>query len=497
MDAAPRGAAGPVDVAPALAAAAYPGLGAVAALGQPPWGLWPVALAAYALLLHALARSRRPVLAAWAAGAGHFAVALHWIAEPFLIDAAVTGWLAPVALVATCGGLALFWGAGAGLGARWLGGPVGSAAGLAMAELARSYVLTGFPWALSGHVLIDTAALPSASILGAHGLGIAVLVGAGAVATLRAPAVVAGLVLWAAPFGLARLVPPAGEAAAGAPVVRLVQPNAPQHLKWDPDHAARFFERGLALTAEPGAFDAVVWPETALPTLLDASETLRPTIARAAGGAPVVIGAQRYGPAGRPRNALALLDGEAGAVVHVYDKHRLVPFGEFLPWPDLFGALGFGPLAAQLAGIFAPGPGPETFALPGVGRALPLICYEAIFPQDLRRASPRADAVLHLTNDAWFGAGAGPRQHLALARLRAAESGLPVLRAANTGISASIDARGRVLASLELDTAGRLDVALPPAAGRTPYGAIGDLGPLAVLTLLASVVFVRGRAARH
>ena len=206
-----------------------------------------------------------------------------------------------------------------------------------------------------------------------------------------------------------------------------------------------------------------------------------------------MIGAQRIDADGAPRNALAVLEGPDGDVAHLYDKHRLVPFGEFLPLPGVFAALGLGPLAGQLAGTFAPGPGPETFVLPGVGRVLPLICYEAIFPQVLRRARPRARAVLHLTNDAWFGTYAGPRQHLALARLRAAEFGLPVLRAANTGISAAIDARGRVRASLPLGVAGHLDVAVPPALGPTPYARTGDAAPLAVLLALAGGLALRGR----
>jgi apolipoprotein N-acyltransferase len=457
--------------------------GVAAAFGQVPWALWPVALGGYALGLWAVAHAPRPFLAGWLFGAAHFAVALHWITEPFLVDAAATAFLAPVALLSSAFGFGLFWAAGGWAGRRWLGGPLGVAVGLGLVELLRSYVLTGFPWALPGHVLIESAALPAASIGGAHGLGLAVLLGAGLVASLRPAAVVAGAAVWAVPFALAAALPPAPPA--DGPVVRLVQPNAPQHLKWDPDWIDVFFGRGLEATAAPGDPTVTVWPETALPQLLGRSEGARGLIADAADGGPVLLGAQRYGPDGSPRNTVVLLNGEAGEVAALHDKHRLVPFGEFLPFPAVFEALGFGPMAAQLAGVYAAGEGPALIDLPGIGPVLPMICYEAIFPQDLR-AVERPRAILHLTNDAWFGTRAGPQQHLALARLRAAESGLPVLRAANTGVSAAIDARGRVLSALGLGMAGHLDAALPGALPATPYDAVGDWGAFGAFALLGA-----------
>ncbi|WP_298430216.1 apolipoprotein N-acyltransferase [uncultured Jannaschia sp.] len=468
--------------------------GLVAALGQAPWSLWWVAIPAYLLGVSAIAQLRWPFLAGLAFGSAHFAIALLWITEPFQVDAAATAWLAPVALGGVALGFGLMWGIAGWFGARVLGGPVGVAVALAAVELLRSYLLTGFPWALPGHVLIGSPALPAAALMGAHGLGIAILLGAGLIATRRAVAIALGLALWVLPFGVAAVLPPAPETAADAPVIRLVQPNAPQHLKWDPDWVGTFFRRGLEETASAGEIDAVVWPETALPQLLRYSEDVRPMIASAAGGLPVVVGAQRYDADGAPRNTMVLLDG-AGEVTLTYDKHRLVPFGEFLPAAALFDVIGIGPLAARLAGVYAPGPGPITFDLPGVGSVIPMICYEAIFPQDLRRVD-RPAAILHLTNDAWFGTRFGPQQHLALARLRAAESGLPLLRAANTGVSAAIDARGRLLAALPLGEAGHLDVALPGELPPTPYMATGDWAPLLLLVALAGALFtVRRRNA--
>ncbi|MEM8822711.1 MAG: apolipoprotein N-acyltransferase [Pseudomonadota bacterium] len=445
--------------------------GLAAALGQAPWELSWLALIGYALGFWAVARSRRVFLMGWLFGAAHFGLALNWIVEPFFVDAAATAFLAPVALLMSAFGFGLFWAVGCWAGVRVLGGPLGAALGLGFLEVARSYVLTGFPWALPGHILIGTDALTAASLAGAHGLGFAVLVGAGLVAMRRPMAAGLGLALWAAPFLYAATLTSAP--AADGPVIRLVQPNAPQHLKWDPDWINVFFRRGLQETAAPGDPVATIWPETSLPELLRHSGDIRSMIAAASGGTPVVAGAQRYGEDRRPRNALVVLTGEDGDISLVHDKHRLVPFGEYLPFPAVFDRLGIGPMAAQLAGIFAAGDGPSLIDLPGVGPVLPMICYEAIFPQDIRRVD-RPRAILHLTNDAWFGTRAGPQQHLALARLRAAESGLPLLRAANTGVSAAIDARGQVVDYLPLGETGHVDAALPGVLPPTIYVRVGD-----------------------
>ncbi|WP_371154751.1 apolipoprotein N-acyltransferase [Jannaschia sp. 2305UL9-9] len=461
------------------------------ALGQAPWSLWYLAIPGYALGLALIAGARRPAMAGWLFGTAHFAVALHWIVEPFLVDAALTGWMAPIALAAMAGGMALFWAIAGGMGVRLGGGAFGVAVALAAAELARAYVLTGFPWALPGHVLIGSPALAAAAVLGGHGLGLCLLLGLGLILTWRPIVAAGGVAVLAVPFVIAALLPPAPLAAPDAPVVRLVQPNAPQHLKWDPDWTGIFFRRGLAATAaeaDPGRAPSVtVWPETSLPELLRYSDDLRRMIATANGGAPVVIGVQRYDEDRAPRNALTLLTGDDGTVADLIDKHRLVPFGEYLPLPRIAEALGLGPMAQQLAGRYAPGPGPRLLQVPGIGAVLPMICYEAIFAQDIRRVD-RPVAILHLTNDAWFGGFAGPAQHLALARLRAAESGLPLMRAANTGISAAIDARGNVTGALGLGRDGHLDAALPPALPPTVYTMTGDWAALIAIVLLLTAL---------
>ncbi|MBF9028895.1 apolipoprotein N-acyltransferase [Rhodobacterales bacterium HKCCE3408] len=464
--------------------------GAAAATGQAPFDLWFVAIPAFAAGLWLIAGATRPGLTAWCFGLGHFALALHWIVEPFLVEPEIFGWLAPFGLIGMAGGMALFWLA-AGLIAKRvaaLRNPVGIAVLLALAELVRAYALSGFPWAEPGHILIETPALALAPWIGPHGLTLLVLLAAAALAELAPRRRVAAATLAAAiALPLALLPQPVGPlAGSGAPLVRLVQANAPQHLKWRPDMVPVFFQRGLDLTAEGEPVDLVIWPETSLPALLDDSRRARTAIAGVSDGAPAIVGAQRIGPDG-PRNTLALLDPQ-GDVMEIYDKHRLVPFGEYMPMRGLAAEAGINGLAAQLAGGYWPGDGPHLLDLGDrLGRAFPMICYEAIFPQYLRRTE-RPDWMVHITNDAWFGTLAGPYQHLALARLRAAEAGLPILRAANTGVSAVIDARGHVVASLPLDTAGALDARIPPALPPTLYARTGDAPALAAVLLLIVLV---------
>jgi apolipoprotein N-acyltransferase len=473
------------------------GAGAVAGLGQAPFDLWPMTpfgLAAIALLMATAADPRSGALRSWIGGAGYFALTLHWIVEPFLVDAARHGWMAPFALVLFAGGLALFWAAAGWLGVKLVRTPIARALVFAplltLAEAARGTILTGFPWAFPGHALIDTPWLLLSGITGAHGLtllitGIASLWAVAALASRAWPLAMAGLALIIGPFALP--APPPEPRGADGPVVRLIQPNAPQHLKWQPDMIPVFWQRGRDLTArapdpELGVPDLVVWPETSLPVLLSRSDAARVQLAQASAGAPVLIGAQRV-EGFSARNSLALVDG-GGTLTDVYDKHHLVPFGEYLPLAALADRLNITALAAVLPVGYGPGDGPRLFDLgPVLGRAFPMICYEAIFPGYIRDLDTRPDWIVHVTNDAWFGTFSGPWQHLAIARLRAAEQGLPVLRSANTGVSAVIDGRGRVLDALPLGEAGYLDARLPPPLSPTFYARMGD-APILILALL-------------
>jgi apolipoprotein N-acyltransferase len=489
----------------AVAVAALAGV--VAGLGQAPFGLWPatpLGLACIAALVALSGTSRAGALRAFAGAAGYFALTLHWIVEPFFVDAARHGWMAPFALVLFAGGLALFWGLAGWGSVRAARTPVLRALLFAplltLAEAARGTVLTGFPWAFPGHALIPSPWLMLSALTGAHGLtllvaGIAAIWAVCLLAPRVWPMGVAALALLFSPFAMPQASAPPPQA--DAPVIRLIQPNAPQHLKWQPDMIPVFWQRGRDLTArapdpELGAPDLVVWPETSLPVLLDRSDAARLQLSVASAGAPVLIGAQRV-EGFAARNALALVDG-GGTLATVYDKHHLVPFGEYLPLRGVADSLGITALAAVLPGGYSAGEGPALLNLgPGLGHAFPMICYEAIFPGYIRRLDTRPDWMVHVTNDAWFGTFSGPWQHLALARLRAAEQGLPVLRAANTGVSAVIDGRGRVLDALPLGEAGFLDARLPPALPPTVYARVGDAPVLLFALVWVGTVALLGR----
>ncbi len=474
-------------------------IGVLAAAGQAPVGAWYLALPAFAAffgLLRAAAGPRRAALIGWAFGTGYFAASLHWIVEPFLVDVARHGWMAPFALVFMAGGLALFW-AGAAALMRCSGRSAASfVAAFTLAEALRGRVFTGFPWAQPGHVWIDTPVMQWAAFGGALGLCALTLALATALWHLARQRWLiggAGGVLGLGVWAIGGALNPAGAPAADAPVVRLIQPNAPQDQKWDPAMMPVFFQRQLDFTAAAPRPDLVVWPETAIPDFLGRAAPLLDAMSRAAADAPLIVGARRL-EGRRLFNSMALL-GPGGSLAATYDKHHLVPFGEYVPFGDTLGRFGIAGLAAEGGHGYSAGPAPRLMDIPGLGRALPLICYEGVFPQDLHAVPGRADMLLLITNDAWFGTFSGPYQHFAQARLRSVEQGLPMIRVANTGISAMIDARGQVTGALPLGQAGYLDLALPPANPPTIYALSGDWPALVLLSLLLAAAWRVSRRA--
>lgn len=489
--------------------------GLAASGGQAPLGLWPLTLIGLALLVAMVAAQtpRRAAMLAWAGGTGYFLGSLFWIVSPFMVEPWRHGWMAPFALVLTAAGLALFWGAAGWIAARI--GPTRASRALAFAlalagaELTRSYALTGFPWALLGHVWIDTPVAQAAALVGPVGLTILTVLAA-ALPTLAAGARgrslggAASVALLAAVWimGAMRLAAP--EPVSSDPArIRIIQPNAAQHLKWRLEMAEVFLDRQLRLTATPPAGgarkpDLVIWPEASVAWLLNRPGVVLELIAGAAGGAPVALGINRSdGP--RYYNSLAVIGPDA-EIRAVYDKFHLVPFGEYVPFGDLLADWGIRAFAAREGNGYTAGPGARTIDLGGaLGRIQPLICYEAVFPQDINAAPERPDWLLQVTNDGWFGEISGPYQHLAQARLRAIEQGLPLLRSANTGVSAVIDAKGRVLQSLPLGAEGFLDADLPPPLPVTAYARTGDwpaglLILAGLLTLLLARPFTRPSA---
>lgn len=469
------------------------GLGAVMASGQAPLGIWGLALAALAALILLITRAgtaRGAGLLGLFAGAGHFMLALSWIVEPFLVDPETYAWMIPFVLLLMPFGLGLFWGVAAMCAFHFAHTQATRglllAVTLALAELARGYILTGFPWALIGHIWVDTSLAQVAAIVGPNGLTFLTTLAAALPVAFRFPGGIAAALMLAASFGFGHLRLAEPDPVREPVTIRLVQPNAEQHLKWEADRALLFFNRLLELTARhpaPGepSPDLVIWPETAVPYLLEPDGPVLRAMAEAGQGVPLAVGIQRRDGT-RAYNSLAVIGADA-LVQQIYDKHHLVPFGEYIPFGDLAHRLfGISAFASQQGAGYTAGPGPVLLDLGGkLGTALPLICYEAVFPQDMRADAGRADWLMQITNDAWFGKLTGPWQHLAQARLRAIEQGLPLLRAANTGISAVVDAKGRVVATLPLGVAGNLDVALPAAlADAPPYARFGDF-PLFVL----------------
>jgi apolipoprotein N-acyltransferase len=475
-------------------------LGVVAGLGQEPFGWWWATLAALAVAFRLVAPapdSRTAMVNLWALGFGYFAFTMRWLIEPFLVEPEIYGWMAPFALVFMAAGLALFWGAAGVLAARLGRGPVALTVTLTLAETARSLVFTGLPWALAGHVWIDTPVAQLAALVGPHGLSLLTFaLAAGLARAWPGPWIVVPPAVLTA-LWLALNPGPAAPLAPNAPVVRLVQPNIPQDEKWNPDLIPEQVNRVLRLTAGPVAADGtpapvpdlVVWPETTMPWLLEDSADLIEVAIDAAKGAPIAMGVQR-GEGGLYYNSLALVDG-SGRIAATYDKHHLVPFGEYIPFGDLLGRWGIRGLAATDGAAYASGPGPAVMSVPGIGTVMPLICYEGIFAEEVNAMPDRADLLLLITNDAWFGTSVGPFQHLAQGRLRAIEQGLPMVRVANTGVSAVIDAQGRVVASIPLGVEGVLDLPLPPALAPTLYARAGDWPVILLLLFVAAALFLR------
>ena len=470
--------------------------GAIAAFGQAPYDVPVLMLVGMAAAVALFVRVRRPARAAWIGwcfGLGYFAHTLQWIVSPFLVDVARHGWMAPFALVLLAAGMALFWGAAFWAARRLAGGRRAWALILTWpaAEMVRAYLFTGFPWGTPAQATVGVLAGQSLAWAGPYGLTLWMVAVAALLPLLRLGPVwrrAAGAAVGVFAAAVLIVPPRASPVADDRPVLRLVQPNAAQRDKWNAEMIPVFFRRQLDFTAAPAegrAPDLVIWSETAIPWTLDYAEGALVEIARAGGETPVALGVQRSDGL-RYFNSMVVLDPQGG-VVQTYDKHHLVPFGEYMPLGDLMSRFGIRGLAAQFGNGYAAGPGARLLDFGPLGQALPLICYEAVFAHDVGAAPTRPAFLIQITNDAWFGRGAGPKQHLAQARMRAIEQGLPLARAANTGISAMIDPNGRIVASLPLNTAGFLDAPLPAPLPPTLYSRTGDL-PLAVFLTLALAV---------
>ena len=461
--------------------------GALAALALPPVNAIPVLLLSVPALLCLIQGARGAATAArrgWWFGLGLNIAGLYWITEAILIEADQFWWLVPFAVPALAAVLALFVAAAATVTSYARPGwpmALTLAGAWVLTDLARQFVLTGFPWNPLGSVwalpgAVGDVLIQPAALVGVHGLTCLTLLLAATPLLGWRPriAAISLLAAWCA-FGVARLaqpIPPGPDV-----TVLLVQGNVAQGEKWNRAIMVAIFRRYLDMTRDAIAGvhgpAVIVWPETASPALLQTDDEARVLIAQAAGGNQALIGGVRFDQDGRPRNSLFAL-GPGGRIEAIYDKAHLVPFGEYQPdWL---------PLGIQLVpgGGFARGPGPQTLVLPGLPPVGPLICYEAIFSRQVVDPDHRPDWMVNVTNDAWFGNSSGPRQHLVAARLRAVEEGLPLFRAANTGISAAFDARGHELARLGMRQTGVVSAHLPGNVPPPVYTRVGLAAPLAM-----------------
>lgn len=492
--------------------------GSLAAVAHPPFEFLP-GLLGYALLLHLVDRADapRPLRSAffrgWLAGFAYFAIGCWWIAEAFQVDAEGQGWMAPIAITLVPAGLALFWGAAAALyrllrpqGARRV---LAFAGALAAFEWLRGHLLTGFPWNLPGETWAAGSEFSqAAALIGAYGL---TWVTVAIAAAFAAPAFARSRMEWVVAVALAlgglaalygygawRLAgaPPADPR---APLVRVVQANIEQEKKYDAASFRSIVERYAEMTAQPAARppDIVVWPEGAIPAAAD--EFLAPgswSLAVIRGslkdGQTLILGAYRIGgtPA-EPRyfNSLIVLRAERAGlrVTGLYDKHRLVPFGEFLPIESALAPLGIKDLT-KIGDGFSHGPPPAPISPLGLAKLQPLICYEVLFPDLVRRAVAgpnRPRWLVNVSNDAWYGPTSGPWQHLNIAAYRSIETGLPMIRATPTGVSAAIDAFGRSppASRLGLQQMSVMDVMIGSATRATPFVTMGDFPFLGMLVI--------------
>lgn len=499
-------------------------LGALSALAFQPVGWWPVLPVAFAGLLELILRApslRRALAIGWAFGFGQFLIALNWIATAFTFQSAMPAWLGWVGVLLVALYLAIYPAMAAGLTWRLgRGKPLAMllalAGGLAITEWLRAGMFTGFAWNPAAAVLADTPLIQTGALIGTYGLSMLVVLLGGLLwlETKRKyfEGVVIGAVmflLWVLPASRVPVDPLAAKS------IRIVQPNIDQQDKWRPGFSDEAARRLAELSARPGGGRPrlLFWPEAAVTEpLVDARDGQHAAFAQfERTRAAAVVGPGEFlltggiavnSTDGRrvdgASNSIFVL-GQGGSVVARYDKAHLLPFGEYLPLRPLLSAIGLSRLAPGDMD-FAPGPGPRTINLGERWRKVGMqLCYEIIFSGHVVDWSNRPDFIFNPSNDAWFGRW-GPPQHLAQARLRAAEEGIPIIRSTPTGISAIIDGRGAVVQSLPWRTAGVIDGVLPaPSASTTPFARFGNLIPLALAfaLLIAAIALGSGRRYRR
>lgn len=501
-------------------------LGGVSATAFAPLFFIPLLIPAFVGLLWLWSGAETPKKAAfigWAFGTGYFAVGLYWVGAAFLVNSDRHAWLMPFAILALAMGMGVFHlliGYVMGrLKFQGIERILAFSATWLFVEWLRSWIFTGFPWNLIGSVwTFSDHMIQLASLVGVWGLSLLSLLVASSPSVLfESPNIpfpemkrrvafvflVLCIPLFVWGFGAFRL----GAASTGDDAfvdnikMRLVQPNIKQSEKWKPKLRGGHVVNQINMSVSKGFNNIthVIWSETAVPYLLSSNNGVRSSISSAVPPSGFLItGAPRIEEIATPdeevgverkfKNSIHVMS-RGGDIVGTYDKFHLVPFGEYVPLKDWL------PFIEKLtagSSDFSPGPGPQTLSLPGLPSVSPLICYEIIFPGAVVDASNRPDWILNATNDGWFGITSGPYQHFGMAQLRAVEEGLPVIRVANTGISASIDPYGRVVKSIGLGEKGVVDTGLPKKiSGKTLFSVIGNFSVLLLISLLLLPLVIR------
>ena len=502
--------------------------GLISATGFAPLSLWPLALICFALLLwltHDAPSLKSALLRGWVFGVGHFTLGNNWIHHAFDYQDKMPPALGYLAVLLLALYLALYPAMAAGLAWRFKGARpdlpfvLAAAAAWIATEYLRATMFTGYPWNPLGVIWVPTYVANIAAWIGTYALSGATIVVAGALylAACRKYRPIAGVALVTAPFAFVGWVGSYDMEFTKPndwvepPHVRVVQPNIGQEQWADPDAAQKVLARLVAGSGTPGAVPRlVVWPEGMVDYFIEDDypdrrfyykgdpRWVRGNIAAMLGPKDMALiggNALFFDKAGKlsgAGNSVWAID-PAGMLGHRYDKAHLVPYGEYLPMRPLLEPLG---LARLVMGDvdFIPGPGPAAIPVPGFGNVGVAVCYEIIFSGSIVDRSHRPILLFNPSNDAWFGKW-GPPQHLAQARLRAIEEGLPILRATPTGISAVIDAHGRLLGTVPAGQEGAIEVPLPAQLPPTLFARLGNCLAIAfALLFVASAIALRRRA---
>jgi apolipoprotein N-acyltransferase len=477
-------------------------LGLISATGFAPLGAWPLTIAALAGLLWLLGTVRTVRAAAavgWWFGLGNFTLGLNWIATAFTYQAAMPAWLGWLGVLLLSLYLALYPALATGL-ARALSGrrtaalPFALAATWIVTEWLRATLFSGFSWNPLGVVWIGLSTARGATLIGTYGLSALTILSAGALHAMLRRRPRAAVALAVLPVAASLLPAPVLRDSRHA--VRLVQPDISQDVRNEPDYAYFGLMKLGRLSHRPAAGAPprlLLWPEAAVDYYLETDRLAREALTGLLRpGDLLLTGGTRLERDGNgetigARNSLFVMDAR-GTLLHRYDKAHLVPFGEYLPMRGLLSPLGLSRLVPGDID-FWPGPGPHSYALPGFGTVGVQICYEIIFSGHVVDRAHRPDFLFNPSNDAWFGRW-GPPQHLAQARLRAVEEGIPVVRATPNGISAIVDADGAIRREIPAHRAAAVDALLPAALPPTMFARFGNLLPFLLALMLGAVAAI-------